>query len=68
MELANELDLHPISIAGRDRLYGDCRIDPSSGMGRWNKGKQHEGVERWQDKSQYKVAGMRTFFKLDEIS
>ncbi len=66
VELAHELGIHPITVAGRERRYGDVYHESPAYIGIWNKGRFTAPVN-WQDQSCWKVASMSTFFNLEDL-
>ncbi len=64
--LAHELDIHPITVAGRERRYGDVYHESPAYIGIWNKSRFTAEVH-WKDQSCWQVASMSTFFNLEDV-
>lgn len=65
-EIALELDLHPVTVDMRERVYGTAYCDHMmSDQGGWNKGRKRI-EENWWEMPRYARCQQRTFFTLED--
>lgn len=66
-DLAIELDIHPVTVGQREKLYGDVYREPEPFKpGTWNRGMQHTDIH-WKDNPKWITCGKSTYFKLEDI-